>query len=195
MSDNDTIVAQATPPGRGGVGILRISGLKAREVAETVLGKLPKPRYADYLPFKDADGSVLDQGIALWFPGPNSFTGEDVLELQGHGGPVILDLLLKRILTIPGLRIARPGEFSERAFLNDKLDLAQAEAIADLIDASSEQAARSALNRCKARSPHGSTIWWKPSPTCAFTSKRQLISRMKRSISSPTAKLKPSSIT
>lgn len=125
MSDNDTIVAQATPPGRGGVGILRISGLKAREVAETVLGKLPKPRYADYLPFKDADGSVLDQGIALWFPGPNSFTGEDVLELQGHGGPVILDLLLKRILTIPGLRIARPGEFSERAFLNDKLDLAQ----------------------------------------------------------------------
>ncbi|YAC07887.1 hypothetical protein ACUDU5_22685 [Escherichia coli] len=125
MSDNDTIVAQATPPGRGGVGILRISGFKAREVAETVLGKLPKPRYADYLPFKDADGSVLDQGIALWFPGPNSFTGEDVLELQGHGGPVILDLLLKRILTIPGLRIARPGEFSERAFLNDKLDLAQ----------------------------------------------------------------------
>ena len=146
MSHNDTIVAQATPPGRGGVGILRISGLKAREVAEAVLGKLPKPRYADYLPFKDADGTPLDQGIALWFPGPNSFTGEDVLELQGHGGPVILDLLLKRILTLPGLRIAKPGEFSERAFLNDKLDLAQAEAIADLIDASSEQAARSALN-------------------------------------------------
>ncbi|BBU79581.1 hypothetical protein EIMP300_09810 [Escherichia coli] len=154
MSDNDTIVAQATPPGRGGVGILRISGLKAREVAETVLGKLPKPRYADYLPFKDADGSVLDQGIALWFPGPNSFTGEDVLELQGHGGPVILDLLLKRILTIPGLRIARPGEFSERAFLNDKLDLAQAEAIADLIDASSEQAARSALNSLQGGAVH-----------------------------------------
>ncbi len=109
MSDNDTIVAQATPPGRGGVGILRISGFKAREVAETVLGKLPKPRYADYLPFKDADGSVLDQGdCAMVPPGPNSFTGEDVLELQGHGGPVILDLLLKRILTIPGLRIARP---------------------------------------------------------------------------------------
>jgi tRNA modification GTPase len=106
-----------------------------------VLGKLPKPRYADYLPFKDTDGTPLDQGIALWFPGPNSFTGEDVLELQGHGGPVILDLLLKRILTLPGLRIAKPGEFSERAFLNDKLDLAQAEAIADLIDASSEQAA------------------------------------------------------
>ena len=146
MSHNDTIVAQATPPGRGGVGILRISGLKARDVAQAVLGKLPKPRYADYLPFKDADGTPLDQGIALWFPGPNSFTGEDVLELQGHGGPVILDLLLKRILTLPGVRIANPGEFSERAFLNDKLDLAQAEAIADLIDASSEQAARSALN-------------------------------------------------
>ncbi|MFI0488589.1 MAG: tRNA uridine-5-carboxymethylaminomethyl(34) synthesis GTPase MnmE [Yersinia sp. (in: enterobacteria)] len=146
MSTTDTIVAQATPPGRGGIGILRISGRAAAEVAQAVLGKLPKPRYADYLPFKDADGSTLDQGIALYFPGPNSFTGEDVLELQGHGGPVILDLLLKRILALPRLRIAHPGEFSERAFLNDKLDLAQAEAIADLIDASSEQAARSAVN-------------------------------------------------
>ncbi|MGD9426554.1 tRNA uridine-5-carboxymethylaminomethyl(34) synthesis GTPase MnmE [Pantoea sp. NSTU24] len=146
MSHSDTIVAQATPPGRGGVGILRISGAQAAEVARQLLGKLPKPRYADYLPFTDSDGSVLDQGIALWFPGPNSFTGEDVLELQGHGGPVILDLLLKRIVALPGVRIAQPGEFSERAFLNDKLDLAQAEAIADLIDASSEQAARSAVN-------------------------------------------------
>ncbi|WP_272668597.1 tRNA uridine-5-carboxymethylaminomethyl(34) synthesis GTPase MnmE [Providencia sp. PROV145] len=146
MQINDTIVAQATPPGRGGVGILRVSGPKAAQIAEIVLGKLPKPRYADYLPFRDEDGSVLDQGIALYFLGPNSFTGEDVLELQGHGGPVILDLLLRRILTIDGIRIANPGEFSERAFLNDKLDLAQAEAIADLIDASSEQAARSAMN-------------------------------------------------
>ncbi|MFO6298131.1 tRNA uridine-5-carboxymethylaminomethyl(34) synthesis GTPase MnmE [Rahnella selenatireducens] len=146
MSTSDTIIAQATPPGRGGVGILRISGRAARDVAQAVLGKLPKPRYADYLPFQDADGSTLDQGIALWFPGPNSFTGEDVLELQGHGGPVILDLLLKRIVALDNVRIARPGEFSERAFLNDKLDLAQAEAIADLIDASSEQAARSAVN-------------------------------------------------
>ncbi|WP_272577076.1 MULTISPECIES: tRNA uridine-5-carboxymethylaminomethyl(34) synthesis GTPase MnmE [unclassified Providencia] len=146
MQINDTIVAQATPPGRGGVGILRVSGPKAAQIAEIVLGKLPKPRYVDYLPFRDEDGSVLDQGIALYFPGPNSFTGEDVLELQGHGGPVILDLLLRRILTIDGIRIANPGEFSERAFLNDKLDLAQAEAIADLIDASSEQAARSAMN-------------------------------------------------
>ena len=146
MSHSDTIVAQATPPGRGGVGILRVSGAQAAEVARQLLGKLPKPRYADYLPFTDSDGSVLDQGIALWFPGPHSFTGEDVLELQGHGGPVILDLLLKRIVALPGVRIAQPGEFSERAFLNDKLDLAQAEAIADLIDASSEQAARSAVN-------------------------------------------------
>ncbi|MXP49799.1 tRNA uridine-5-carboxymethylaminomethyl(34) synthesis GTPase MnmE [Pantoea sp. Eser] len=146
MSHSDTIVAQATPPGRGGVGILRISGARAAEVAQQLLGKLPKPRYADYLPFTDADGSVLDQGIALWFPGPNSFTGEDVLELQGHGGPVTLDLLLKRIVALPGVRIAQPGEFLERAFLNEKLDLAQAEAIADLIDASSEQAARSAVN-------------------------------------------------
>lgn len=146
MSHTDTIVAQATPPGRGGVGILRVSGPAASTVAQAVLGKQPKPRYADYLPFLDTDGNVLDQGIALWFPNPNSFTGEDVLELQGHGGPVILDLLLKRILTLPGVRIARPGEFSERAFLNDKLDLAQAEAIADLIDASTEQAARSAMN-------------------------------------------------
>ncbi|HBO21431.1 MULTISPECIES: tRNA uridine-5-carboxymethylaminomethyl(34) synthesis GTPase MnmE [unclassified Providencia] len=146
MQINDTIVAQATPPGRGGVGILRVSGPKAALIAETVLGKQPKPRYADYLPFRDVDGSVIDQGIAIYFPGPNSFTGEDVLELQGHGGPVILDLLLRRILTVDGIRIANPGEFSERAFLNDKLDLAQAEAIADLIDASSEQAARSAMN-------------------------------------------------
>ena len=141
----ETIVAQATAPGRGGIGILRVSGPLATEVAQAVLGKCPKPRMADYLPFKDADGSVLDQGIALYFKSPNSFTGEDVLELQGHGGQVVLDLLLKRILQIDGIRLARPGEFSEQAFLNDKLDLAQAEAIADLIDATSEQAARSAL--------------------------------------------------
>ncbi len=141
----ETIVAQATAPGRGGIGILRVSGPLATEVAQAVLGKCPKPRMADYLPFKDDDGTVLDQGIALYFKSPNSFTGEDVLELQGHGGQVVLDLLLKRILQIDGIRLARPGEFSEQAFLNDKLDLAQAEAIADLIDATSEQAARSAL--------------------------------------------------
>ncbi len=143
---NDTIVAQATPPGRGGVGILRISGPKVIEVARIILGKLPKPRYANYLPFYDVNGKVLDNGIALYFQTPNSFTGEDVLELQGHGGQIIIDLLLKQILSINKIRIANPGEFSERAFFNDKIDLAQAEAISDLIDASTEQAARSAVN-------------------------------------------------
>lgn len=140
----DTIAAQATAPGRGGVGIIRVSGPDALRVAEEVLRIEPKPRFAHYGPFYDADGAVLDEGIALYFPNPNSFTGEDVLELQGHGGPVILDMLLKRIVAL-GIRLANPGEFSERAFLNDKMDLAQAEAIADLIDSTSEQAARSAL--------------------------------------------------
>lgn len=145
MYSTDTIAAQATATGRAGVGIIRVSGPAAKTVAQALLGKVPTARKADYLPFRDVDNQVLDQGIALYFPGPNSFTGEDVLELQGHGGPVLLDLLLQRILALPGVRIARPGEFSERAFLNDKLDLTQAEAIADLIDASSAQAARSAM--------------------------------------------------
>lgn len=188
MSTTDTIVAQATPPGRGGVGILRISGSKAKDVAQALLGKLPKPRYADYLPFRDATGATLDQGIALWFPGPNSFTGEDVLELQGHGGPVILDLLLKRVLALPDVRIARPGEFSERAFLNDKLDLAQAEAIADLIDASSEQAARSAMNSLQGHFPPASTSSWKRLLTCESTWKRRSTSRTRKSTSCPTVK-------
>jgi tRNA modification GTPase len=142
----DTIVAQATAPGRGGVGIIRISGDKASDVAMAVLGHIPKIRYADYCDFKDANDGVIDQGIALYFQGPNSFTGEDVLELQGHGGQIVLDMLIKRVMEIDGLRIARPGEFSEQAFMNDKMDLTQAEAIADLIDATSEQAAKSALN-------------------------------------------------
>ncbi|WP_299796656.1 tRNA uridine-5-carboxymethylaminomethyl(34) synthesis GTPase MnmE [uncultured Shewanella sp.] len=142
----DTIVAQATAPGRGGVGIIRISGDQASEVAMAVLGHIPKTRYADYCDFKDGEGEVIDQGIALYFKGPNSFTGEDVLELQGHGGQIVLDMLIKRVMEVEGLRIAKPGEFSEQAFMNDKLDLAQAEAIADLIDATSEQAAKSALN-------------------------------------------------
>lgn len=141
----DTIVAQATAPGRGGVGIIRISGDLATNVAMAVLGKVPKTRYADYCDFKDADDKVIDQGIALFFKGPNSFTGEDVLELQGHGGQIVLDMLIKRVMQVSGMRIAKPGEFSEQAFLNDKLDLTQAEAIADLIDATSEQAAKSAL--------------------------------------------------
>lgn len=145
MSENDTIAAIATPPGRGSIGVLRISGPLTTLVANELLGKIPQPRRAEYLPFRNFDSTTLDQGIALFFLGPNSFTGEDVLELQGHGSPVILDLLLQRVLALPGVRIARPGEFSERAFLNDKLDLVQAEAIADLIDASSAQAARSAI--------------------------------------------------
>ena len=140
----DTIAAIATAPGRGGVGIIRVSGDRARAVADALLGHAPKPRYAHYGPFRGADGTVLDEGIALFFPNPHSFTDEDVLELQGHGGPVVLDLILNEVVSL-GCRLARPGEFSERAFLNDKLDLAQAEAVADLIDSASEQAARCAL--------------------------------------------------
>lgn len=141
----ETIAAQATAVGRGGIGIIRVSGPASKEIAEQILGRCPKPRMAEYLPFKDAQGEVIDEGIALFFKAPNSFTGEDVLEFQGHGGQVVIDILLREILTSGKVRIARPGEFSEQAFLNDKMDLAQAEAIADLIDASSEQAARSAL--------------------------------------------------
>ncbi|HET8904384.1 MAG TPA: tRNA uridine-5-carboxymethylaminomethyl(34) synthesis GTPase MnmE, partial [Saccharospirillum sp.] len=144
MSDRDTICALATPPGRGGVGIIRVSGTGTAAIARAVLGYTPQVRNAHYGPFLDADQQPLDEGIALFFANPQSFTGEDVLELQGHGGPVILDLLLQRVMGL-GARLARPGEFSERAFLNDKLDLAQAEAIADLIDASSSEAARSAV--------------------------------------------------
>lgn len=140
----DTIAAVATPPGRGGVGIIRLSGNRVVGVAAAILGSLPAPRRAVHRLFRAADGSAIDDGIALYFPGPHSFTGEDVLELQGHGGTVVLDMLLRRCLEL-GVRLAQPGEFSQRAFLNDKLDLAQAEAIADLIDSGSEQAARSAL--------------------------------------------------
>jgi tRNA modification GTPase len=140
----ETIAAVATAQGRGGVGIVRISGPLASVAAKAISGRELKPRYAHYGPFFSDDQQVLDEGLALYFPGPNSFTGEDVLELQGHGGPIVLDMLLKRCLEL-GCRLARPGEFSERAFLNDKLDLAQAEAIADLIEASSAQAARNAL--------------------------------------------------
>jgi tRNA modification GTPase len=141
---SDTIAACATPPGRGGVGIVRISGSAVKTIAQEVLGQVPTARLAVHRPFLDDEGKAIDDGLALYFPGPNSFTGEDVLELQGHGGPVVLDMLLKRVFAA-GARPARPGEFSERAFLNDKMDLAQAEAIADLIDSSTQQAARSAL--------------------------------------------------
>ncbi|MCK2185034.1 tRNA uridine-5-carboxymethylaminomethyl(34) synthesis GTPase MnmE [Halomonas getboli] len=143
LYSQDTIAALATPPGRGGVGIIRVSGPACRSIAGSLLGHCPAPRYALYEPFR-GDQGMIDEGIALFFEGPNSFTGEDVLELQGHGGPVIMDLLLERCVQL-GARLARPGEFSERAFLNDKLDLAQAEAIADLIEASSRGAAENAL--------------------------------------------------
>ena len=154
---NDPIVAIATAPGRGAVGIVRVSGKGLAPYVAALLGRDLKAREATYLPFKDAQGAPIDHGLALYFPGPHSYTGEDVLELQAHGGPVVLQLLLARCLeaakqvggrsdqqVLPGLRLAQPGEFTERAFLNDKIDLAQAEAIADLIDASTEAAARSA---------------------------------------------------
>ena len=152
----DPIVAIATAPGRGAVGIVRVSGPGLAAFVQALLGRALRPREATYLPFPDAGGQPIDHGLALWFPGPHSYTGEDVLELQGHGGPVVLQLLLARCLQVAqvtdaggqprlrGLRPARAGEFTERAFLNDKLDLAQAEAVADLIDASTEAAARSA---------------------------------------------------
>ncbi len=144
IGTTDTIVAIATPSGRGGVGIIRISGSQAPEIAKQILGKLPTPFQATHRLFKDSNDQTLDDGIALYFPEPKSFTGENVLELQGHGGRIVMDMLLRRCVEL-GARLAKPGEFSERAFLNDKLDLTQAEAIADLIDSSSEQAARSAL--------------------------------------------------
>ncbi|MBT4494591.1 MAG: tRNA uridine-5-carboxymethylaminomethyl(34) synthesis GTPase MnmE [Gammaproteobacteria bacterium] len=146
----DTIAAVATAPGRGGVGIVRVSGPGISTIARSVIGHLPKPRYASLVRFLGDDGTALDQGLALYFKGPDSFTGEDVLELQGHGGPVVLDMLLKRIVGL-GARIAEPGEFSKRAFLNDKLDLTQAEAIADLISSGTAQAARSAMRSLEGR--------------------------------------------
>lgn len=140
----DLIAAIATAPGRGGIGVVRISGVGLDTLALKLLGKPPAPRYAQFSSFLDAEGQAIDQGIALFFPAPHSFTGENVLELQGHGGPAVMQLLLQRCLEL-GARLAQPGEFTQRAFLNDKLDLAQAESVADLIDATSSQAARSAM--------------------------------------------------
>jgi tRNA modification GTPase len=140
----DTIAALATPAGRGGIGIVRVSGARAGEVAKAILGALPVPRQASVRAFRDAEGSRIDEGLALFFPAPHSYTGEDVLELQGHGGPVVMQMLLGACLDA-GARLAEPGEFTRRAFLEGKLDLAQAEAVADLIDAASREAARSAL--------------------------------------------------
>ncbi len=144
MNSADTIAAIATPPGRGGIGVLRISGQNTREIAASICGTVPTPRHASLRTFSDGDGVPLDRGLAIFFPGPNSFTGDDVLELHAHGGPILMDLLLARTLEL-GARVAEPGEFSHRAFLNDKLDLLQAEAIADLIDSGSQQAARAAV--------------------------------------------------
>jgi tRNA modification GTPase len=140
----DSIAAIATAPGRGGIGVVRVSGPAPEAFIQGLVGRPLKPRHAHYAKFLDAQGEVLDEGIVLWFPAPHSFTGEHVLEFQGHGGPVVLQALLSRCLEL-GARLAEPGEFSRRAYLNGKLDLAQAEAIADLIDAGSRQAARSAL--------------------------------------------------
>ncbi|RZI44478.1 tRNA uridine-5-carboxymethylaminomethyl(34) synthesis GTPase MnmE [Herbaspirillum sp. HC18] len=146
--DSSPIAAIATAPGRGGIGVVRVSGKDISSVMQAVCGGAAlKPRYASYLPFLNADGSAIDQGIAIYFKAPHSYTGEDVLELQGHGGPVVMQMLLARCLEAGkdiGLRVAQPGEFTHRAFLNDKLDLAQAEAVADLIEASTEAAAKSA---------------------------------------------------
>ncbi len=144
--NQDTIVAIATATGLGGIGVIRVSGDKSIDVAQAILGKIPKVRYAEYLPFKRQDGSIIDEGIALLFKNPNSFTGEDIIEFQCHGGTVVLDMLLKEILSLGYTRQALPGEFSQRAFLNGKIDLTQAEAIADLINATSVQAANSAMN-------------------------------------------------
>jgi tRNA modification GTPase len=144
MSHPDTIVAAATPPGRGGVGVVRVSGPKTPEIAATLVGELPRARHATLSRFLDSTGDPIDIGIALFYPAPASYTGEHVLELQGHGGPVILETLVARCMEL-GARRARPGEFTERAFHNDKIDLAQAEAVADLIDAGSREAARAAM--------------------------------------------------
>jgi tRNA modification GTPase len=144
MTASDTIVAIATAPGRGGIGVVRLSGRDLDPYIAALTGKILQARHASHVRFLDAEGCALDDGIALYFPAPNSFTGEHVLELQGHGGPQVLQLVVERCLQL-GARLAEPGEFSRRAFLNGKLDLAQAEAIADLIDASSREAARSAL--------------------------------------------------
>jgi len=139
----DTIAAVATPAGRGGIGVVRISGPRTREIAAGVLGSVPEARHATLADFRTAQGTPIDSGIALFFPAPRSYTGEDVLELQGHGGPIVMRELLRRCVAL-GARVAQPGEFTRRAFLNDRIDLAQAESVADLIDASSTEAAASA---------------------------------------------------
>ena len=146
----DIIAAIATPPGRGGIGVVRISGKSLTNLAKIILGKFPKPRSACLSKFLDTNGQVIDQGIALYFPAPNSYTGEDVLELQGHGGPAVMNLLLSQCLSA-GARLAQPGEFTLRAYLNNKIDLIQAESVADIIEASTIEAARCAINSLQGR--------------------------------------------
>ena len=144
MGNADIIAAIATPPGRGGVGVVRVSGKDLQQIIQEILGLFPKNRYASLSNFKDENGLIIDQGIAVFYPSPHSYTGEDVLELQGHGGPAVMDMLLSRCLSL-GARLAQPGEFTLRAFLNNKLDLAQAESVADIIDASTGEAVRCAM--------------------------------------------------
>jgi len=170
----EPVAAIATAPGRGGIGVVRVSGAGLQSLAQALLGPAQAarlaPRTALYGPFLDDDGGEIDRGLALWFPAPHSYTGEEVLELQGHGGPVVMQLLLERVLragSAQGVRLAEPGEFTLRAFLNDKLDLAQAEAVADLIDASTGQAARSAArslagvwSRRRSTSPRRRSTSW-----------------------------------
>jgi tRNA modification GTPase len=144
MGNTDIITAIATPPGQGGVGIVRVSGKDLQKIIQEILGYFPKKRHASLSNFKDGNGLIIDQGIAVFYPSPHSYTGEDVLELQGHGGPAVMDMLLSRCLSL-GARLAQPGEFTLRAFLNNKLDLAQAESVADIIDASTGEAVRCAM--------------------------------------------------
>ena len=186
-SGHETIAAIATPAGRGGIGIVRVSGPGCRVIGEGLLGGVPVPRVASLRAFLGPDGDAIDEGIALYFPAPHSLTGEDVLELQGHGGPVVLDMLLCRVLEL-GARQAEPGEFTQRAFLNDKLDLAQAEAIADLIDSGSAQAARAALRSLRGEF---STQVHELTEACSgfgCGSRPRSISPKRRSISSPTGR-------
>ena len=190
-SERDPIVAIATAPGRGGIGIVRVSGMQLAPLLPELLGAARaaalQPRRASLGPFVGADGAAIDEGIALWFPTPHSYTGEDVLELQGHGGPVVLRLLLARCLEVGharGMRIAEPGEFTRRAFLNDRLDLAQAEAVADLIDASTEAAARAATRSLSGEFSQRVQVLAERCWSCARSSRRRSTSRRKRSTSS-----------
>ncbi len=193
QSGVDPIIAIATPPGRGAVGIVRLSGPDLSALIVPLCGRLLVPRHATYLPLRDDDREVIDRGLAIAFAAPHSYTGEHVLELQVHGGPVVLQLLLARCLALaaepdadgrprlPRLRLARPGEFTERAFLNGKLDLAQAESVADLIDAGTAAAARSAARSLMARSRPRSACWPIRCSTCACWWKRHWTSRKKSS--------------